>query len=396
MSARTHLILCIVAAWGMVATAQDFREGWETAQITDYVPSGSTSINGDEGFWFLGDSISQFPECGQTRNQAQVLFQGGSRVLRLLSNRSFSTCADDIWVLLSEFDSFNEGFALPLTEDTVISFDETGELEDPQLHDGGENCLLPPCFDNVSLLLTDNHGNILAYVLQRYPGAVENVPNTNFGDTYREIFLDPEAGAYRRDLFDDFQMIRTFDPRDAEIVAIEFRVDEHGWAILDNLIIDSAGPAGSMPIHRFWSPVLLSHFYTASESERQMLVNIYPDVWTYEGFAFRALPENVDPNAAPVFRFWSPVLLSHFYTISEDERDMLIEVYPDVWTPEGIAFYAFAERSQPEDAVPVYRFWSGVLGGHFFTASEEERDKLLTQFPDVWTFEGIAWHAYPP
>lgn len=396
MSARTHLFLCIVAAWSIAAAAQDFHEGWEIAQVTDYVPSQSSYINGDEGFWFLGDSVSQSPECGRTRNQAQILVQNGSRVLRLLSNRSFTNCADDIWVMLSEFDSFNQGFAIPLTANTVISFDERGELEDPQLHDGGVNCAVPPCFDNVSLILTDNSGNILAYVLQRDPAAVENTPNVNFGDKYREVFLDPGAGSYRRNLYNDFQKIRTFDPRDPQIRAIEFRVDEHGWAILDNLMIDSGIPAGSVPVHRFWSPVLLSHFYTISESERQMLVNLYPDIWTYEGIGFRALPENGDPNAAPVYRFWSPVLQAHFYTIDEAERDVLIREFPDIWTDEGIAFYAFAEDCRPADAVAVYRFWSPILGDHFYTASEDERDLLIDRYPDIWIFEGIAWYAYPP
>ena len=396
MIARTYLFLCITAAWSLTAVAESFHEGWETAEVTDYVPSSTSYIDGDEGFWFLGDSVSQSPECGQTRNQAQIFVENGSRVLRLLSNRSFTNCADDVWVLLSEFESFNEDFAIPLTPNTTIFFNERGELEDPQLHNGGVNCVVPPCFDNVSLLLTDNGGNILAYVLQRYPAAVENTPNVNYGDTYREIFLDPDAGTYRRNLYEDFQTIRTFDPRNPQIRAIEFRVDEHGVATLDNLIIDSGEPAGSAPVHRFWSPVLLSHFYTIDEAERQLLVTVYPHIWTYEGIAYRALPNDDDPNSSPVYRFWSPVLLSHFYTIDEAERDLLLRAYPDVWTPEGIAFYAFAEDSQPEDAVPVYRFWSPVLLSHFYTADEAERDLLLRAYPDVWTPEGIAWYAYRP
>jgi hypothetical protein len=393
---RTRRIMCLVAILSVATNAQDFHEGWETAQVTEYTPSATSYISADEGFWFLGDSISQFPDCGRTRNEAQIRVENGSRTLRLLSNRSFTNCADDIWVLLAEFDVFNQDFHVPLSQDTTISFNETGELEDPQLHDGGVNCLVPPCFDNISLVLTDNNGNMLAYVLQRYPGAVENTPNTNYGDTYREIFLDPEAGAYRRNLFDDFQRIRTFDPTGARIESIEFRVDEHGWAIIDDLVIESGDPAEGAPIHRFWSPITGGHFYTASESERRRLSNIYPDAWVYEGVAFRAFSESGDSDASPVYRFWSPITVSHFYTIDPAERDLLIDRYAAVWTPEGIAFYAYAEGAQPTDSVPVYRFWSPVTGGHFYTADEAERDLLIRDYAMVWIFEGIAWHALRP
>jgi hypothetical protein len=396
MNARTRWVIGIAAALAAAAAAQDFHEGWETAQVRDYTPSETTYINGDEGFWFLGDSNSQFPDCGPTRNQAQILVQSGSRVLRLLSNRSFTNCADDIWVLLAEFESFNLGFGIPLTPDTTISFNEFGELEDPQLHNGGVNCLVPPCFDNISLVLTDNRGNILAYVLQRYPGAVENAPNINYGDVYREIFLDPAGGSYRRNLFNDFQRIRTFNPTGARVSSIEFRVDEHGWAVIDNIIIDSTGTGGSLPVHRFWSPVTSSHFYTMSESERQRLVDLHADVWIYEGVAFRALPENSETEALPVYRFWSPVTGSHFYTMDEAERNKLLTEYQGIWIPEGIEFYAFMEGSQPADTVPVYRFWSPVTGSHFFTANETEADTLIREHSDVWIFEGVAWYAFRP
>jgi hypothetical protein len=387
--------MCIVAALSVAAAAQDFHEGWETAQVREYTPSNNSSINGDEGFWFLRDSNTQFPDCGPTRNRAQILVEGGTRVLRLLSNRSFTNCSDDIWVLLAESESFNRGFAIPLTPDTTIAFNETGELEDPQLHDEGVNCLVPPCFDNVSLILTDNNGNILTYVLQRYPAAQENVPNINYGDVYREVFLDPAGGNYRRNLFNDFEGIRTFKAAGAQISSIEFRVDEHGWAIIDNILIDSTGVDGSMPVHRFWSPVAGSHFYTSSESERETLTRS-PEVWIYEGVAFRALPENGDPKSLPVYRFWSPVTDGHFYTIDEAERDRLLREFEGVWIPEGIEFYAFKEGSQPADSIPVFRFWSPFTGDHFYTANEAEADTLIREFPDVWFFEGVAWYAFRP
>jgi len=40
---------------------------------------------------------------------------------------------------------------------------------------------------------------------------------------------------------------------------------------------------------------------------------------------------------------------------------------------------------------PVYRFWLLILGCHFFTMSEDERDWLLVAYPHIWTYEGVAW-----
>jgi len=43
--------------------------------------------------------------------------------------------------------------------------------------------------------------------------------------------------------------------------------------------------------------------------------------------------------------------------------------------------------------VPVYRFWSPTLEGHFYTADEAEKQKLIDDYPHVWTYECIAFYA---
>jgi Repeat of unknown function (DUF5648) len=149
-----------------------------------------------------------------------------------------------------------------------------------------------------------------------------------------------------------------------------------------------------LPVYRFWSPSIGSHFYTVLESEKDKLISEYPKVWTYEGEVYTALPNADEPNSAPIYRFWSPVMGNHFFTIDENERDKLINVYPDVWDYEGIAFYAFPIDQQPADTVPVYRLWSDTLGSHFYTADEAERSSLLKDGSALWTDEGIAWYAY--
>jgi hypothetical protein len=154
----------------------------------------------------------------------------------------------------------------------------------------------------------------------------------------------------------------------------------------------ASGPA---PVWRFWSPVLGRHFYTLNEAEKEKVLTQYADVWVYEGVAYRAFASGDDPNLMPVHRFWSEPLGSHFYTISEREKDKVINDYPDVWTYEGIVFYAYPAGRQPAGTLPIHRFWSGVLNAHFYTASDTEQFKTASMYPDVWQYEGIAWYAYP-
>ncbi len=150
-------------------------------------------------------------------------------------------------------------------------------------------------------------------------------------------------------------------------------------------------------VFRFWSPVLARHFYTISEAERDYVINTWPEVWSYEGPVFHAYAEGAQPEGtSPVYRFWSSTLTSHFYTISEAEKDYVINTWPDDWAYEGIAYYAYAQGAQPQGTSPVYRFWSGTLGSHFYTISQDERDLVISLYPLVWIYEFTAWYAYAP
>ena len=150
------------------------------------------------------------------------------------------------------------------------------------------------------------------------------------------------------------------------------------------------------PVYRFWSPTNSVHFYTISPSEKNKIRATYPSsVWMYEGIVYYAFDASGQPNSSPIYRFWSPKFGSHFYTISESEKDKLVADYlPDVWTYEGIAFYAYPPGQQPAGTRPVYRFYSPKTGDHFFTIQESEKDKLVNALSASWTYESIAWYAY--
>lgn len=154
-------------------------------------------------------------------------------------------------------------------------------------------------------------------------------------------------------------------------------------------------PSEALPVHRFWSPIVGKHFYTVDEAEKAKLLSQYANVWTYEGVAFRAFASPAGDGRAPVYRFWSASSGAHFYTLEEAERDKLLRSYAAIWTYEDIAFYAYAPGRQPAGTMPVYRFWSGALGTHFYTTRDTERFKLVSGYAGTWDYEGAAWYAYP-
>jgi Repeat of unknown function (DUF5648) len=161
-----------------------------------------------------------------------------------------------------------------------------------------------------------------------------------------------------------------------------------------NYLVSGQGVPLRLNIHRFWSPAIKSHFYTGKEAEKTKLVTWYSQAWTYQGVVYHALPDAKEPDSAPVYRFWSSTLLTHFYTINEKEKDKLVDEFTDVWTYEGIAWYAFPEDLAPDDTLPIHRFWSSSLGRHYYTADEAEKDQMIKESADVWSYEGIAWYAY--
>ena len=151
---------------------------------------------------------------------------------------------------------------------------------------------------------------------------------------------------------------------------------------------------GASPVYRFWAPSNNAHFYTISEEEKNNLIVKYPDYWTFEGIAFYAYPEGRQPTGSkPVYRFWSPAGKEHFYTIGEEEKAGLATNYSSYWTLEGVAFYVYPESHQATGFKPVYRFWSPVGGLHFYTISEQEKDTLVANYSYYWTLEGVAWQT---
>ena len=131
------------------------------------------------------------------------------------------------------------------------------------------------------------------------------------------------------------------------------------------------------PMYRLYNPNSGEHFYTGSQEERDMLTSLG---WQYEGVAWNA----PTTKGTPVYRLFNPNNGDHHYTMSEDERDMLVSVG---WQYEGIAW-----NSASSSNVPMYRLFNpnADCGSHHYTGSMEEREFLVSL---GWIYEGIGWYG---
>jgi len=156
-------------------------------------------------------------------------------------------------------------------------------------------------------------------------------------------------------------------------------------------VVAAASGSGEQAVYRFYDPATNDHFFTMSVDERNEIIQNYPSsTWTYEGFAFFAFPTQV-AGTVPLYRFWSPAYQGHFFTANADEQAAVSTQYPSsIWTYEGVAFYVYPPTSSAADSTSVYRFWSPDFRQHFYTASAAEQAEIVANDPpSEWTYEGI-------
>ena len=83
-----------------------------------------------------------------------------------------------------------------------------------------------------------------------------------------------------------------------------------------------------------------------------------------------------------MFRLYNPNSGEHFYTASEKEKNNLVTVG---WRYEGIAWNAPKTSN-----TPVYRLYNPNAGDHHYTTSAAEKDNLVKV---GWKYEGIGWYS---
>jgi predicted outer membrane repeat protein len=151
-------------------------------------------------------------------------------------------------------------------------------------------------------------------------------------------------------------------------------------------------------IYRFYGTMKATHFFTASQGERNQVVGQQPVGWyQYEGIAFDGYNTQVT-HAIPVYRFFQlSATGSHFYTASQAEADGLRANQTRYWQYEGIAFYVFPSGDATTEAgnlgppLTVWRFLNLQSGSHFYTDNAGEMNYVRTSLTAQWRYEGAVF-----
>ena len=140
-------------------------------------------------------------------------------------------------------------------------------------------------------------------------------------------------------------------------------------------------------VFRFYNPLVATHFYTDSSAERDTLIG-RPDLgFNYEGVAYQDLLT----QGTALYRFNNPTNGEHFYTTNTEERNNIISHPEWNYAYEGEA-YKVSLISQYGMSTPVHRFLNTSNGVHFYTSSENERANVISSLPN-YRYEGVAWYV---
>lgn len=143
-----------------------------------------------------------------------------------------------------------------------------------------------------------------------------------------------------------------------------------------------------MPVYRFQVLRSGGEFYTISAQERDLVIAMAPNDLVFDGIAFYA-SARAHTRLVPVHRYFNPGVGAHFYTTSDAERQF-VQTYHPSWNYDGIAWWSPA---QPGDGVePVYRAYQYVPGVHHYSLQVQARDAWLANAGLL--YDGLAYYVW--
>jgi hypothetical protein len=143
------------------------------------------------------------------------------------------------------------------------------------------------------------------------------------------------------------------------------------------------------PVYRFFNKKNGSHFYTASEAEKNSVLANLSATYALDGPAYHVSPA----FSTPLYRFYNKKNGSHFYTASEAEKNSVVAKLSATYALDGPAYNVSATPAA--GTVPVYRFFNKKNSSHFYTASEAEKNSVLAKLSATYALDGPAFNVVP-
>ena len=113
---------------------------------------------------------------------------------------------------------------------------------------------------------------------------------------------------------------------------------------------------GLATAYRFYRYSTGSHFYTINTAERDVVINTMSHLFRYEGAGFTASATATEAASQAVYRFYDSSKGTHFFTASECERDY-VRTHLTNWGYEGIAYYERPLPASPDRSGALDSAW---------------------------------------
>jgi hypothetical protein len=137
----------------------------------------------------------------------------------------------------------------------------------------------------------------------------------------------------------------------------------------------------AQPLYRYYNPSIVNHFYTVNFSE----LGSGRDGYISEGIAAYISTQQY-PGTIALYRAYNASATDHFYTTNLSE---LVASGALGYAYEGVAGYVYS--IPVTDTVPLYRYYSSRGTDHFYTTNFAE----LGGGKDGYVFEGITGYVIP-
>ncbi|MGI0481757.1 putative Ig domain-containing protein [Geminocystis sp. CENA526] len=144
------------------------------------------------------------------------------------------------------------------------------------------------------------------------------------------------------------------------------------------------------PLFRFQNIDRPGTYLFVGNEERISVLNEYSPPFVEEGFAFN-VSYGEEEGLVRFNRFQNKNVPGTYLFAGEEESVSIRENYSDVFTEEGIAFYAL--DAQANIGVDYYRFQNTEQPGTYIFVGEAEKTSILNNYPQ-FQLEGIAFEAF--
>ena len=161
--------------------------------------------------------------------------------------------------------------------------------------------------------------------------------------------------------------------------------------------------AGLTALYRYWNPHSKDHFYTTNINEIGMAFKGLTGRHRYKSEGIQCLLYTRQvKGSTPLYRYWKGSVGDHFYTINPDQEIATTTPGHKGWfgyVSEGIASYCFPHAVA--GTVPLYHYWQGksilITSIHACTTSGGEIGTTIHGLVGRFGYhsEGVGCHVIP-